>query len=65
MKHYVDVIREIAEYYSLPVLDLYSTYGIQPKVAVLREKYVPDGLHPNDEGHKILAEKIAAFLKAI
>ena len=65
LKHYVDVIREIAEYYSLPVLDLYSTYGIQPKVAVLREKYVPDGLHPNDEGHKILAEKIAAFLKAI
>lgn len=63
LKKYVDIIREMAEYYSLPVLDLYSVSGIQPKVDIIREKYCPDGLHPNDEGHKILTSKILAFLK--
>ncbi len=62
---YVRVIREVAEYYSLPVLDLYACSGLQPRVPVIRERYVPDGLHPNDEGHRILAEQIAAFLKTL
>ena len=65
LKTYVNIIREMAEYYSLPVLDLYAVSGIQPKVDVIREKYCPDGLHPNDAGHVILAEKIFAFLKAM
>ena len=65
LKTYVNIIREMAEYYSLPVLDLYAVSGIQPKVDAIREKYSPDGLHPNDAGHVILAEKIFAFLKAM
>ena len=65
LKTYVNIIREMAEYYSLPVLDLYAVSGIQPKVDAIREKYCPDGLHPNDAGHVILAEKIFAFLKAL
>ena len=62
---YVRVIRQVAEYYSLPVLDLYAASGLQPNVPAIMEKYVPDGLHPNDEGHRLLAEQIAAFLKAL
>jgi len=61
---YVNVIREVAEYYSLPVLDLYKESGLQPLVPIIQEKYVPDGLHPNDAGHVILADKIVAFLKS-
>jgi len=62
LRAYVDVIREVAEYYSLPLLDLYATGKLQPAVPVLKEKYMPDGCHPNDEGHKILAQKISSFL---
>lgn len=65
LKTYVDIIRACAEYYSLPVLDLYAVSGIQPKVDVIREKFCPDGLHPNDAGHILLAEKIFAFLKTM
>ncbi len=65
LKDYVEIIREVAEYYSLPVLDLYKTSGLQPKVDIIKEKYIPDGLHPNDAGHIILTEKIIAFLKSI
>lgn len=65
LKTYVNIIREVAEYYSLPVLDLFKNSGFQPKVPVIREKYIPDGLHPNDKGHEILADKIAKFLETL
>lgn len=63
LKSYVDIIKEVAEFYSLPVLDLYAAGGLQPRVPVIKEKYVPDGLHPNDAGHRILAEKIVRFIE--
>ena len=62
LKEYVDTIREVAEYYAFPVLDLYARSGFQPKVQTVRELYMPDGLHPNDMGHENLAQKIIAFL---
>lgn len=62
LKTYVDIIREVAEYYSLPVCDLYKSSGLQPEVPVIMEKYVPDGLHPNDAGHEIIAERLGNFL---
>ena len=46
LRDYVNAIREVAEYYSLPVLDLYKESGIQPEIEALREMYMPDGLHP-------------------
>ncbi len=64
-KQYIDIIRTVAEYYSLPVLDLYAMSGIQPAVPVIKEKFCPDGLHPNDAGNRLLADRIAAFLLAL
>ena len=60
---YVRIIREVAEEYALPVLDLFAFGGIQPKYEEQRVRLCPDGLHPNDEGHKIIARKLIAFLK--
>jgi len=62
LKDYVNIIRTVAEYYSLPVCDLYAMSGLQPNVPIIREKFIPDGLHPNDAGHEIIAERIANFL---
>lgn len=62
---YVNAIRQVAEYYSVPVLDLFKTSGIQPKIDIIKQMYMPDGLHPNDAGYEILARKIIAFLKAM
>ena len=63
LAEYVDMIRKAAEYYSLPMLDLWAVSGIQPAVPVMKEKYMPDGLHPNDAGHVILTNKIAKFIE--
>ena len=65
LKGYVDIIRQVAEYYSLPILDLYAASGLQPKVSVIQEKFMPDGLHPCDAGYDILANKITQFLKQL
>ena len=62
---YVNIIKEVAAYYSLPVLDLWSVSGLQCRVPIIRERFVPDGLHPNDAGHVILADRISAFLLAL
>ncbi|MBR2460128.1 MAG: SGNH/GDSL hydrolase family protein [Clostridia bacterium] len=59
---YVNMIRRVAEFYSLPVMDLWSVSGIQPRVKAIRENFCPDGLHPNDAGHERMAERIANFL---
>ncbi len=60
---YVQIIREVAEKYSLPVLDLYAESGLNPVIPVLRERYMPDGLHPNDAGYEKLSYIVENFLR--
>ena len=62
---YRAIIQEVATYYALPVLDLYATSGIQPCVPAIAQALCPDGLHPNDDGHALLTERITQFLLAL
>ena len=62
---WVKAIKEVCEYYSLPVLDLYATSGLQPALPIINDKYMPDKLHPNDAGHEILYRKVSNFLKSL
>lgn len=65
LRKYVEIIREVAEYYSLPVVDLYANSGIQPEIDEIRRLYMPDGLHPSDEGNEIIARRLAALLSLL
>ena len=60
LKDYVNLIRNIAPQYNLSLLDLYENSAICP--ATLNTLTV-DGLHPNDEGHIILAKEIGEYLQ--
>ena len=62
---YVEIIKEVAGYYSLPVLDLFNTSGMQPNVDVIREIYMPDGLHPSDAGAEKIAKRLYSFLLSL
>ena len=62
---YADVIIETAKLFNIHVLDLYRELGINPLDPKDFEKYTVDGLHFNAEGHKILANKVIDFIKAI
>lgn len=65
LKVYINILKEVLEYYSIPTLDLWSVSSIQPKVDIVREKYCPDGLHPNDAGHALIASRLAGFLASL
>ena len=65
LRVYRDILLETAFYYSLPVLDLYATSGIQPENEKVRRELLPDGLHPSDAGHALLARRIGEALRCL
>lgn len=52
---YVKIIKRQAEQYGVKLIDLYGDGRLNPYVD---GKYFADGLHPNNDGHKLLAEII-------
>lgn len=65
LKDYVQAIRDTAGQYGLPVLDLFETSAIQAHIPETAAKLTTDGLHPNDEGHAILAREIGTYLQNV
>ncbi len=65
LKEYVEIIREITEYYSIGIIDLYRTSQIQPNIEENKVMFMPDGLHPNDAGYEILTDRITSYIKAL
>lgn len=64
LKDYTNAIIEICSYYSIPVIDFYRTVGVNPHVdkslfGDTDGKYV----HPNEEGHRIMASVVIDYLK--
>lgn len=60
------VHRLIAEHYGLPVVSMKS--GVYSKI--LAGEYItadlsPDGLHPNDRGHKLVTAEIVKYLESV
>ena len=60
-----DTIIEVAAYSSFPVLDLYAVSNLNPELPVIKETFMPDGLHPNDAGHERIASRLIGFLKSL
>ncbi|MDB7775339.1 SGNH/GDSL hydrolase family protein [Lactiplantibacillus plantarum] len=61
---YVNAIKRVADYYSLPILDLYAESGISPFIPGQATAYLRDGLHPNQAGEYRVANKIVDFINA-
>lgn len=56
---YVNAIKEIVSKAGIKILDLYDNGLSIDKI----NDYFSDGLHPNDTGHKIIAEKICEYIE--
>jgi len=65
LRDYAGAIRTTAALYDLPVLDLFETSAIRANIPEIAAKYTEDGLHPNDAGHTVLADEIAAFIQKL
>ena len=57
LKDYVDAIKAACERYGIPVIDTFSISGLNPVIANIETNYMPDGLHPNDNGHTLIADR--------
>ena len=58
---YVKVIKEYVDLYGLKYIDLFNDFFPEPPEE--ESEFFADGLHPNDNGHKKIAEKICQFIK--
>lgn len=58
-------IKEMADYFSIPVIDQYDNVGITRlyEIAGSEGRYLRDGLHPNTNGKKKIASYITRKLK--
>lgn len=65
LEEYVRIILEVTAQYNIPVLNLYDNSTIHPRTPNADVRYTADGLHPNGDGHGILADEILAFLKTL
>ena len=61
-KRLVNVMLELSEEYGFTVIDLYNSNILDSHDVDILTDYVPDGVHPNENGYQILAEHIAAEL---
>ena len=62
---FVNAIKEVCAKENVPVVDLYNLYEVNPENDEDRIKYAPDGLHPNDLGHDLLADTFIKYLNTI
>jgi len=72
LKQLSDLIIKYGNHFGIPVLDLYSNANLNVQNSASNSYYFtapgyvdPDGLHPNDAGHQVLADKILAFLNTL
>ena len=62
---YVKIIKKVCRKNDFSVIDCYSLSVLDPNKGDCKERYIPDGLHPNDEGHTVLSKFVLKKLKAI
>lgn len=65
LQDYVNVIKDVCENYSVPVLDLYSAGTINPNIPAHKSLYANDGLHINQLGHEVVAKKVVEFMRGL
>lgn len=61
LSDYAEAIVEICRKHDVAVIDLFNINPLDPANA----DFVPDGLHPNDNGHKVLAQVVSEELLKI
>lgn len=63
--NYVDAIIQTAKKFDIPVLDLYRNLGIDPHDPQCYDTYTEDGLHFNDAGHGVIAQRLKDFIESL
>lgn len=57
---FIDAIMEIVPPYGFDVIDMYNTNFLNSHDAKVKQEFLPDGVHPNEKGHYMIAEHLAS-----
>lgn len=61
LRAYNQIMREVAAQYQLPLVDCEKIFEARNSI----ELFTMDGIHPNEKGHKLIAESLAAEIDNI
>lgn len=76
LEPYVQAVKDVGAYYSIPVFDTYNLGGITPHISQtvqgteagytqMYNIYITDGTHPTQQGHEKMATIFSGFLKSL
>lgn len=60
---YVNAMRYVLREYAVDFIDLYDNGIPKPEVNT-GDEYTVDGVHPNNKGHKLIADKVCEYVRA-
>lgn len=62
MWDYVKAMQDVCAANDIPVIDLYHNFKINGDNY---DEYTSDGLHPNEDGHKVIAQALESYIKSL
>lgn len=62
-KEYIEAIKDRVKAHGVLLLDLYKAKSLQPTEEYYEKMIRQDGIHPNDEGHRLIAEELITYLE--
>lgn len=62
MNQYMNTLKDYSKELGLNIIDLYDSGFLNSRITEIKQQYIPDDVHPNDDGNKLLAERLAAEL---
>jgi len=62
IKPYVEAVRKLAAEKKVDLIDVYAEYEKHAKAQGSTNDLLPDGMHPNDKGHRLVADKLLELL---
>ena len=66
MEAYANAIKQVAAAFGVYVLDAFSNWDMNPNIDSQRKMYFcEDDLHPNDNGHRYIAELFLAYMEGL
>lgn len=65
LKDYGNIIKEVCDYYSIPIIDLYSISGLNPHIQSQLSYFDNYKTHPLQEGHNTLGSVVASAIRGI
>lgn len=64
VEQYAKIVRQLAAEYQLPLVDVYALYNAwEAQNGKSCMELMPDGMHPNTQGHTLVAEQLEALIK--